>query len=70
MEKAYNLHLIEMIKKQARQSIVIPDEKLVNFKEALVFAFLGVLRWRNEINCLCSVTGASSDTSAGVIARP
>ncbi|MEZ5148332.1 MAG: anhydro-N-acetylmuramic acid kinase [Bacteroidales bacterium] len=67
---AYNLHLIELIKKQARQSIVIPDAKLVNFKEALVFAFLGVLRWRNEINCLCSVTGASSDTSAGVIARP
>jgi anhydro-N-acetylmuramic acid kinase len=48
-------------------SLVIPDEEVVKFKEALVFAFLGVLRVRGEVNCLKSVTGASSDCSGGTM---
>lgn len=40
---------------------------VVSFKEALVFAFLGVLRLRNEVNVLASVTGASTNTSSGVM---
>ncbi len=47
--------------------LFIPDNSIVDFKEALVFAFLGVLRIRNEINCLSSVTGASIDSCGGVI---
>lgn len=47
--------------------LIVPDEKTVAFKEALVFALLGVLRVRNEVNCLQSVTGAQYDHSAGVI---
>jgi len=39
----------------------------VKFKEALVFGFLGVLRVRNEINCLRTVTNASRDTSSGTM---
>ena len=47
--------------------LIIPDKNTVKFKEAIVFAFLGVLRQRNEINCLASVTGAARDSSAGVV---
>ncbi len=48
-------------------SITIPGEELIDFKEAAVFAFLGVLRLRNEINCLASVTGAKKDNSGGIV---
>ena len=64
---AFNDHLVERIRHHASPGIVIPDPLTVNFKEALIFAFLGVLRWRNEINCLGSVTGAVKDSSGGAI---
>ncbi|MBS1506435.1 MAG: anhydro-N-acetylmuramic acid kinase [Bacteroidetes bacterium] len=66
---ALNSFLIELL--QARlsphQEVVVPDKTLLNFKEALVFAFLGVLRLRNEINVLKSVTGASQNSCSGVL---
>jgi anhydro-N-acetylmuramic acid kinase len=48
-------------------NLVIPENDIVKFKEALVFAFLGVLRVANEVNCLQSVTHASRDSSSGVM---
>lgn len=48
-------------------TLVIPEKEIVDFKEAIVFAFLGVLRSRNQINCLKSVTGAAQDSSSGVL---
>ena len=47
--------------------VTVPNEETVKYKEALVFAFLGVLRKRGEINCLHSVTGAVSDSCGGVV---
>ena len=47
--------------------IIIPDAKTLEFKEALIFALLGVLKLRNEINVLSSVTGAEMDHSSGEI---
>lgn len=47
--------------------IIIPDKKTIEFKEALIFALLGVLKLRNEINVLSSVTGAKHDHSSGII---
>jgi len=62
-----NLFLIERICEYCDAEIVIPDQKMIDFKEAMIFAFLGVLRMRDEPNCLKSVTGATHDSSGGVI---
>jgi len=67
---AKNDFLIERIRKKIKSDIIIPANPIVDFKEAVIFAFLGVLRWRSEINCLSSVTGATSDSTGGVIAQP
>jgi anhydro-N-acetylmuramic acid kinase len=64
---AFNTYLIEKIQSRTRSELVIPGELLVKFKEALIFAFLGLLRFLNETNCLASVTGAVRDSSSGVI---
>ena len=66
----YNDFLMERIQFYLPQlEIIIPDKKTVEFKEALIFALLGVLKLRNEINVLSSVTGAKHDHSSGVILR-
>ena len=49
--------------------IIVPDKKTIEFKEALIFALLGVLKLRNEINVLSSVTGAKNDHASGVILK-
>jgi len=65
---AYNDFLIEMIQNQLPEmEIIIPDYKTLEFKEALIFGLLGVLKLRNEINVLSSVTGAKFDHSSGII---
>lgn len=55
----------EMVKDKVR--IIVPDSSLINYKEAIVFALLGILRVRNEVNVLKSVTGAPSNSSGGVM---
>ena len=63
----YNQFLMQRITDQLKGKVIIPDPQLIDFKEALVFALLGVLRLEHEVNCLASVTGARCDSSSGVI---
>ncbi|WP_298495106.1 anhydro-N-acetylmuramic acid kinase [uncultured Algibacter sp.] len=67
---AYNSYVISKIKSNVKSEIIIPDNNLVEFKEALIFGFLGILRLRNEVNCLKSVTGALKNHSSGKIYYP
>lgn len=69
---AFNTYLIERIKfhTPTQLDIIIPDAKTIDFKEAIIFGFMGVLRERGEPNCLKSVTGASKDVSGGEVFYP
>ncbi len=51
-------------------NIEISDTTLIEFKEALVFALMGVLRLEQKTNVLSSVTGARRDSSSGVMYQP
>lgn len=64
---AKNRFLMEQLRKHFRRnrSAHIPKATLVDYKEALIFALLGVLRYRGELNVLASVTGASRDSCTG-----
>jgi anhydro-N-acetylmuramic acid kinase len=67
---AFNTFLtgrLEQLLKEFDIELIIPDEKLVKFKEALIMAFIGVLRWREEYNVLSSVTGASRNSIGGAV---
>ena len=67
---AKNNYLIERIRTLSKHEIVIPDTMTIDYKEALIFAFLGVLKMEGKVNVLSSVTGASSDSSSGNICLP
>ncbi|MEQ8575485.1 MAG: anhydro-N-acetylmuramic acid kinase [Fulvivirga sp.] len=66
---AKNSYLIERINGHLDSGKIlnVPDDKILDYKKALIFAFLGVLKVRNEVNCLSSVTGAARDSSAGTM---
>ncbi len=66
----HNKFLIERIIKNSSSNIVIPNKLTIDFKEALIFAFLGVLRWTHQPNSLKSVTGAKRDNIGGCIYIP
>jgi len=67
---AFNSFLLEKIREKTGFRVWLPNPVTINFKEALIFAFLGVLRWRAEINCLNSYTGAVSDNIGGAVYLP
>lgn len=62
---AHNSYLMERIKNRVEAEVVIPDYSLVDFKEALIFAYIGWLRFRHETNCLSGYTGSSRDLCSG-----
>lgn len=64
---SYNVYLIERINSKTDSEIVLPENLLIDYKEALIFALMGLLRLEKKINVLASVTGASKNHSSGVI---
>ena len=64
---AYNKFLIERMRALSGCRIVIPEPAIIEFKEALIFAFLGVLYMMDQPSCLRSVTGAERDTIGGML---
>jgi len=64
----YNEFLLESMQNYLPEmNLVVPDAKTLEYKEALIFALLGVLKLRKEVNVLSSVTGAKKDHSSGKI---
>lgn len=64
---AYNSYLISRLKTMIDSEIAIPAGEIVNYKEALIFAFLGMLKIQGKINVYASVTGADRDSCSGII---
>ena len=65
---ALNLYLVERMQANAPQcKYVVPDRQTVNFKEALIFAFLGALYVADMPNCMSSVTGAAYNCIGGAL---
>lgn len=67
---AYNATLMESLERNTTRPIRIPDKEIIELKEAVIFALLGVLRMRGEPTAWTSVTGASRDTCGGALYVP
>jgi anhydro-N-acetylmuramic acid kinase len=67
---ALNTFLIERIQHYFNGEVRLPSRDIIEFKEAIVFAFLGALYLEKQPNCLSSVTGASRDVCGGVLHLP
>jgi anhydro-N-acetylmuramic acid kinase len=63
----FNSHLIKLIKQKTNCKVVIPTKTIVNFKEAIIFAFLGYLRLHHKTNTLKTVTGANTNSIGGAV---
>jgi anhydro-N-acetylmuramic acid kinase len=67
---AFNKFLVKKINENLAISnveVIIAENNIVLFKEALIMALLGVLRWREENTVLASVTGASRSSIGGAV---
>lgn len=67
---AFNKFLIERLKESLSElhvKVIVPNDDLVKYKEALIMSLLGVLRWREEDTVLSSVTGASRNSIGGAV---
>lgn len=67
---ALNEHLVSRLSAHLEPlgvRVVVPDRQLVEYKEAVIMALIGVLRWREEFNVLSTVTGARRDSIGGAL---
>lgn len=66
----FNVFLIQQLStalEQVNVEVIVPDDTLIKYKEAMIMAFMGVLRWRQEYTVLSSVTGAARDSIGGAL---
>ncbi len=66
----HNRALLDALEEALGVKVVVPKAEIINFKEALIFSFMAVLKLRKEVNVLKSVTGAFEDSSSGVYYSP
>ena len=64
---AWNKFLIQRMAAVSGCTLKVPEPEVVDYKEALIFAFLGVLYMADIPSCLSSVTGASRDNIGGML---
>lgn len=70
---AHNLFLMHLLQEYGNKENIhffLPEKSVINYKEALIFAFLGLMRWLNLPNTLPSVTGAQKNISGGAVWLP
>ncbi len=67
---AKNAFLMERIRSYFNGSLIVPNATIIDFKEAIIFAYLGALYLHGKPNALRSVTGAQRNTSGGVLHLP
>jgi anhydro-N-acetylmuramic acid kinase len=67
---AYNTFLLNRIRHHSTVEIILPSKEIINFKEAIVFGFLGALYLDKEPNNVPSATGASKKVNGGVYHCP
>lgn len=67
---AHNIFFMRLLQRRSNAMLVTPDPGLIDFKEAVVFAFLGYRRIHHQVNALRSVTGAKKDSVGGCIYLP
>ncbi|MDR3260250.1 MAG: anhydro-N-acetylmuramic acid kinase [Tannerella sp.] len=64
---AHNVFLLERLRAIGSKTVLLPDLQTIDFKEAIIFALLGVLRMRGEVNCLSDVTGSRMNHCGGAV---
>jgi anhydro-N-acetylmuramic acid kinase len=64
---SFLIHRLQEVLAEVNIEVVVPDNSLVKFKEAMIMAFIGVLRWRQEDTVLSSVTGAARNSIGGAL---
>lgn len=66
---AKNKFLVDLLQQRLenKTKLILPDLQIIDFKEALIFALLGLFRHLGKTNTLSSVTGSQHDSSGGVI---
>jgi anhydro-N-acetylmuramic acid kinase len=67
---AFNSFMVKRLQEVLNElniEVIIPEENLIKYKEALIMALMGTLRWREEYNVFASVTGAKRNSIGGAL---